>query len=69
VVEPPPSRRGDIARVYLYMHHVYGESVRLTEAEERRFEKWHAEDPPTEWERERNRRIARIQGTGNRLLE
>jgi deoxyribonuclease I len=69
VAEPPASRRGDIARAYLYMHHVYGDSVPLTDAELRRFEGWHAMDPPTEWERERNRRIAKIQGSRNPLVE
>jgi deoxyribonuclease-1 len=69
VVEPPASRRGDIARAYLYMHHVYRESVPLTAEEIRRFEAWHAADPPSEWERVRNRRIAEVQGSGNPLVE
>jgi hypothetical protein len=51
------------------MHHVYGDALPLTPAEQARFEAWHAQDPPDDWERSRNRAIARMQGAGNPLIE
>ncbi len=69
IVEPSPNLRGDIARVYLYMHHVYGDALPLTPAQRSQFEAWNAEDPPDDWERSRNRAVARMQGAGNPLIE
>ena len=69
IVEPRPSVRGDIARVYLYMHNVYGDALPLTPAQTSLFEAWHAQDPPDDWERTRNRAIAHMQGAGNPLIE
>ncbi len=40
----------------------------LTAAERERFEAWAADDPPDDWERTRNERIAAIQGVGNPAL-
>lgn len=62
-VEPRPEIRGDIARTYFYMERVYG--LALPEHLGRMLELWHAQDPVDAWERERNRRIARIQGNSN----
>lgn len=65
-VEAAPSIRGDVARAYLYMHATYGQAaLPLTREELARFEAWHRADPPSEWERTRNARIAAIQGVGN----
>jgi deoxyribonuclease I len=70
VAEPPPSARGDIARAYLYMHEVYGDAaLPLSPAQLRRFEAWHREDPPSDWERVRNQRIRALQGVGNPWIE
>lgn len=63
--EPKPETRGDIARAYLYMHETYGEGMPLGPEEKARFEAWHAEDPPSAWEVQRNRRIAAMQGSSN----
>jgi len=69
IIEPALGIRGDIARAYLYMHHVYGDALPLTPAEQARFEAWHAQDPPDDCERSRSRAIARMQGAGNPLIE
>jgi deoxyribonuclease-1 len=69
VAEPRAALRGDIARAYLYMHYAYPGGLPLSATERRRFEQWHQADPPTQWERTRNRRIAAIQGGGNPLAE
>jgi deoxyribonuclease-1 len=68
-VEPAPPIRGDIARAYLYMHATYGPAaLPLAPADLDRFEAWHRADPPSEWERVRNARIAAIQGLSNPWL-
>lgn len=70
VAEPAESLRGDVARSYLYLSGVYGaDALPLSDAELAKFWAWHAEDPPDDWERERNRRITGIQGVGNPLVE
>nr|VFK67470.1 MAG: Endonuclease I [Candidatus Kentron sp. UNK]VFK72898.1 MAG: Endonuclease I [Candidatus Kentron sp. UNK] len=61
--EPPPHRRGDIARAYLYMKEVYG--APLTGGEVRTFRRWHEEDPPTEDELRIHALKARTQGNVN----
>jgi deoxyribonuclease-1 len=64
--EPPPRARGDVARAYLYMAHTYGNrTLPLSPAQREQFERWHASDPPDEWERLRDARIAKIQGANN----
>ncbi|MCB9765424.1 MAG: endonuclease [Alphaproteobacteria bacterium] len=67
VVEPPPERRGDIARTYLYMASTYG--LVLSSAERKQYERWSQEDPPDAWERKRNTRIAEIQGRANPFIK
>ena len=69
VAEPAPTLRGEIARAYLYMHYAYADGLRLSANQLARFERWHQSDPPTAWEKTRNRRIARVQGGGNPLVE
>ena len=64
LVEPPPHIRGDVARIWLFMRDVY----RIPDpysGYEAMLREWHKSDPVDEWERERNRRIAAIQGRLN----
>ena len=67
LAEPPDYVRGDIARVYLYMAETY--NFGLDDSQRALFERWHKDDPPDDWERERNRRIEKIQGRGNRFID
>ncbi|NKN32717.1 deoxyribonuclease I [Marichromatium bheemlicum] len=62
-VEPPARVRGDIARTMFYMRDTYG--LRLSRQDEQLYAAWNNADPPDAWERERSRRIARIQGREN----
>lgn len=55
VAEPPPHRRGDIARIYFYMSKKY--HIRLSSAQEKLFTAWDKQDPISTWEQERIRRI------------
>lgn len=61
--EPPPHRRGDIARAYLYMWKVY--DAPLTNDDITMFEKWHLEDPPTDEEIQIHQAKAEVQGNIN----
>jgi len=67
VVEPRPAVRGDIARAMLYMAHRY--DLEIYERQRRLLLEWHRADPPDDGERQRNRRIAGVQGNGNPWIE
>ena len=55
VVEPPPHRRGDIARIYFYMSEKY--NIKINKSQRRLFEVWNKQDPISEWEKIRNKKI------------
>jgi deoxyribonuclease-1 len=62
-VEPPIDTRGDIARAYFYVEWMYG--LALTDGQRHLFLAWHAADPVSEWELERDTRIETQQGNSN----
>ena len=66
-VEPPEAVQGDIARTYFYMNTTYG--LPISKKQRQLFETWARTDPVDDWERERNRRIAEIQGNANPFIE
>ncbi|QOP46772.1 endonuclease [Sulfurimonas paralvinellae] len=59
--------RGVIARDYLYFHQHY--KMKLSKQELKKYQKWNEEYPPSEWEKERNRRIAKLQGNLNPFIK
>jgi len=65
--QPPPHRRGDIARTYWYMRDTYG--ITISRQQQQLLDAWARIDPVDDWERERNQRIAAIQRTGNHHVE
>lgn len=67
VAEPGDQVKGDIARTYLYMRDTYG--INLSSQQTKLFNAWHKQDPVDDWERERNARIEKIQGVGNKYIE
>ena len=67
-VEPPKEARGPIARTYLYMEATY-QNYHMSSQQRRLMEAWDREYPPTEWECERARRIRKVQGNGNSVVE
>ena len=69
VFVPRPEVRGDVARASLYMDGAYPTRHILDEAHRALFERWSAEDPPDEWERERNRAIKDRQGNSNPFID
>ena len=63
IAEPPADKRGEVARIWLYMHQQHG--VVLEGGELEMYMSWSLEDPPEAWEFERDERIKRKQGNGN----
>lgn len=63
IAEPRDDVKGQIARIYFYMHQRYG--LVFPEALQRRYMQWNALYPVTEWEVERDRRVARVMGHSN----
>ncbi len=61
--EPPDCHKGDVARIWLYMHDTYGVSIR--DAEWAMFSEWSEMDPVSPWEVERDARIFALTGTRN----
>lgn len=65
--QPRPEVRGRIARVFFYMHQHYG--LGYSRQDQQLMCAWAAGFPIDDWERERDRRIVALQGTGNPLVE
>ena len=63
VAEPPARARGAIARTYFYMRDHY--NLPLSRQQTQLFQAWDKLYPVTQWECERDRRIAKIQGNNN----
>ncbi len=63
IFEPPKNKYGDVARTYLYMRDKY--KIKLSYQQEQQFIKWNNQDPVDNWEKVRNRAIAKVQGDQN----
>lgn len=63
--EPPEHIRGDIARIYFYMDWAYPGRGIISKKNRKLFEVWDKVDPVDGWERERARRIRKVQGNEN----
>ena len=61
--QPPITKRGKIARIYLYMEERY--PFKLSNGQRKLYEAWNTMYPPTEWEFQRNEKISGIQGWDN----
>jgi len=64
---PKEDIRGDIARIYFYMSDKY--NVRLSKQERKMMEVWDKQDPVSEWERIKNKRVEKLQGNFNPYIE
>lgn len=62
-VEPRPEVRGQIARIYFYIHDRY--DLNMSKQQQRLFIAWNKEHPVTSWERQKDQRIADIMGHHN----
>jgi deoxyribonuclease-1 len=63
--EPPEAVRGDIARTYKYMEAAYPGRGIISGKNRKLFDAWDRQDPVDDWECEREKRIAKIQGNHN----
>jgi len=63
LAEPDDAVKGQIARIYFYMHDYY--QLPLSHQEQQLYVRWHQQFPVSEWELERDRRIARLMGHNN----
>lgn len=74
LLEPQDSVKGLVARTMLYMAHRYGtdkhgpEGITLSYDQQKLFMEWHEKFPVSEWELQRNDRIAKIMGHDNEFV-
>jgi deoxyribonuclease I len=66
-VEPRPQARGNIARAIMYMHWAYGLPVEVSLR--KRLMEWNTDDPVSDREKWRNKRIKKIQGNRNPFID
>ena len=66
IVEPRPSVRGDIARIYFYMNQRYG--LEISKKQRKLFDAWHKTDPVDEWEIKKNALVKELQGNSNPFI-
>ncbi|MFT5835636.1 MAG: deoxyribonuclease-1 [Sulfurimonas sp.] len=59
--------RGVIARDYLYFNKRY--KMKLSKQELKKYKVWNKQYLPSDWEKERNKRIAKIQNNFNKFIE
>ena len=67
--EPPPDKRGNIARTYVYMGCAYPGRGVISNKNKKLFKAWDKEDPVDEWECERCKRIEGIQKNENPFVK
>lgn len=65
--EPPARARGAIARTYFYMRDQY--NLTLSRQQTQLFNTWDKMYPVTDWECERDERIAKVQGNHNPYVQ
>lgn len=68
VFMPRREVRGDLARAYKYMDAAYPGRGIIDDAHRAVFDRWDMDDPPDEWERDRNRQISERQGNANPFI-
>ena len=65
--EPADCTKGDLARVWFYMHHEHG--LTIPDATWNALVQWADDDPVSPWERERDKRIEDVQGNHNPYVD
>jgi deoxyribonuclease-1 len=67
--EPPPDKRGNIARTYFYMDWAYPGRGVISNKNKKLFKAWDKEDPVDAWECERCKRIEGLQKNENPFVK
>lgn len=66
VFEPRDDAKGMTARIHFYMADRY--RLSMSKQQQKLFMAWHNQFPPSDWELERDRRIAKIMGHNNEFV-
>lgn len=66
VFEPRNEAKGLVARIHFYMHDRY--ALSMSKQQQRLFMAWDKQYPASEWEFERDRRIAKVVGHSNEFV-
>ncbi|MEM7184012.1 MAG: endonuclease [Spirochaetota bacterium] len=69
LAEPPENVRGDIARTYFYMNQVYPGHGIVGKNKRKLLQIWDKQDPVDAWECKRARKIRKLQGNTNHIVE
>lgn len=64
--EPRDAVKGEVSRVYFYMHDRY--DMRMSPQQQRLLMAWSEKYPPSAWEIERDKRIAKVMGHSNAFV-
>lgn len=65
--EPKDDIKGNIARTYFYFEDRYG--MKISKKDKKLLKAWDKLDPVDKWELERNKRITKVQGNGNKFIQ
>jgi deoxyribonuclease I len=68
-IEPLDNVKGNIAKIYFYMDKSYQNRGIISAKNRRLFKTWDKQDPVDDWECERCKKIARIQGNSNSIVK
>jgi deoxyribonuclease-1 len=66
--QPPETARGIIARTYMYMEQTYPK-YKMSKQQSQLMQAWDKQYPVLAWECERSRRIEKLQGNANRIVD
>jgi deoxyribonuclease-1 len=66
IAEPREEIRGDIARIYFYMHDKY--KIYIAPQQEKMFFEWNNDDPVDAWEKKKNLLVYNLQGDKNNYV-
>ncbi len=66
VFEPRDEAKGMVARIHFYMTDRY--NLSMSRQQQQLFQAWNKQFPPSEWEFERNSRIAKVMGHSNEFV-
>ncbi len=65
-IQPRKAIRGSVARIQMHMHTAYG--LRMSAQDRHLFCTWARAYPVNQWEMERQHRLVKLQGSGNRFV-
>ncbi|NCO71588.1 MULTISPECIES: endonuclease [Shewanella] len=66
--QPPIAARGTIARTYMYMEQTYPK-YKMSKQQSQLMQVWDKQDPVTRWECKRSKRIEKLQGNANKIVD